>query len=119
MLSSLCARFGLDTGDNLGNKLAKKGLPNAPLMAQADLATHDARMRIETVHQVKGESLDAVLYVAGKEHVEALLAGVGTEVGADRLCRCHSGQESRLVGRACYRTRYITLGIVSDGFSRD
>jgi hypothetical protein len=34
-----------------------------------------------TVHQAKGESLDAVLYVATKDHVQALLAGVNTEVG--------------------------------------
>ena len=29
----------------------------------------------------KGESLDAVLYVAAKDHVQALLAGVDSEVG--------------------------------------
>lgn len=82
LLSTLNAKFGLFAVDNLGNKLAKKGLPNAPLLAQADLATEqDMRMRIETVHQVKGESLDAVLYLAAKDHVEALLAGVDTEVG--------------------------------------
>ena len=38
-------------------------------------------IRVDTVHQVKGESLDAVLYLATKEHVVALLAGVNTEVG--------------------------------------
>lgn len=32
-------------------------------------------------HQVKGESLDAVPYLAAKEHIVALLAGVNTEVG--------------------------------------
>ncbi|MNV83491.1 hypothetical protein D3C71_1773010 [compost metagenome] len=36
---------------------------------------------MDTVHQVKGESLDAVLYLASKEHVAALLAGVDSEVG--------------------------------------
>jgi hypothetical protein len=33
------------------------------------------------VHKVKGESLDAVLYVAKKPHVRALLDGTGTEDG--------------------------------------
>lgn len=82
LLASLQDKFDLATADNLGNKLAKKGLPNAPLMVGGDLAVaHDARIRVDTVHQVKGESLDAVLYLAAKEHVAALLAGVSTEVG--------------------------------------
>lgn len=82
LLSVLQTKFGLATADNLGNKLAKKGLPSAPLMTGADLAAQqDFRIRVDTVHQVKGESLDAVMYLAGKDHVEALLAGVNTEVG--------------------------------------
>jgi superfamily I DNA/RNA helicase len=82
LLASLQDKFDLATADNLGNKLAKKGLPNAPLMVGGDLAVaYNARIRVDTVHQVKGESLDAVLYLAAKEHVAALLAGVSTEVG--------------------------------------
>lgn len=38
-------------------------------------------MRVDTVHQAKGESLDEVLCLANREHVNALLAGVDTEVG--------------------------------------
>lgn len=82
LLTVLQQRFGLVPADNLGNKLAKTGLPNAPLMVGGDLATGpDVRIRVDTVHQVKGESLDAVLYLAAKDHVEALLAGVDTEIG--------------------------------------
>lgn len=82
LLQVLQQKFGFATADNLGNKLAKKGLPNLPLMVEDDLAAgHDARIRVDTVHQVKGESLDAVLYLASKEHVAALLAGVDSEVG--------------------------------------
>lgn len=82
LLVELDQQFGLATADNLGNKLAKKELPNVPLMADNDLAAgEDARIRVDTVHQVKGEGLDAVLYLAAKDHVTALLAGVDTEVG--------------------------------------
>ena len=82
LLAVLQQKFGLATADNLGNKLAKKALPNAPLMTDVDLAAaQDNRIRVDTVHQVKGESLDAVLYLATKDHVSALLAGVDTEVG--------------------------------------
>ncbi len=38
-------------------------------------------LRIDTVHQAKGESLDAVLYLATKDHLSSLIAGVRTELG--------------------------------------
>lgn len=82
LLALLEQKYGLAAADNLGNKLSKKGLSNAPLMSGGDLATEqDVCIRVNTVHQVKGESLDAVLYLARKDHVTALLAGVDTEVG--------------------------------------
>lgn len=81
VLAGLQRDLGLQIANNLGNKLAKKGLPSTPLVA-ADLAVNpDAQIRVDTVHQVKGESLDAVLYMATKEHAAALLAGVDSEVG--------------------------------------
>lgn len=74
--------FGLKAADKLGNKLAKTALPNGPLMIQRDLAVEkEMFIRVDTVHQAKGESLDAVLYLATKEHVSALLAGVNSELG--------------------------------------
>ena len=82
LLKALQQQFGLEAADHLGNKLAKKGLSNAPLMVGDDLAAkQDIHIKVDTVHQVKGESLDAVLYLATKEHVVALLAGVETEIG--------------------------------------
>ena len=82
MLSTLESDYNLKATDNIGMKLAKKGLPNAPLAVAADLAAPSAaRIRVDTVHQAKGESLDAVLYMASKEHVSALLGGVKSEVG--------------------------------------
>jgi superfamily I DNA/RNA helicase len=36
---------------------------------------------VSTVHKVKGQSLEAVLYVAKKGHVRALLDGTRTEDG--------------------------------------
>ncbi|MFW5454152.1 UvrD-helicase domain-containing protein [Thioalkalivibrio sulfidiphilus] len=83
LLAQIAQDHGLASADNLGNKLARRGLPNAPLIAAADLAANDEvpRIRVDTVHQAKGESLDAVLYLANREHTNALLAGVDTEVG--------------------------------------
>ncbi|MFT3780321.1 MAG: UvrD-helicase domain-containing protein [Ottowia sp.] len=82
-LAHIAQNHGLASTNNLGNKLARRGLPNAPLITAADLAANDdaPRIRVDTVHQAKGESLDAVLYLANREHANALLAGVDTEVG--------------------------------------
>ena len=82
LLEQLHTQFGFTVVDKLGHKLAKKNLPNAPLMAADDLVVEQGvRIRVDTVHQAKGESLDAVLYVATKEHVLALLTGPHSEVG--------------------------------------
>ena len=82
LLDGLRQDFGLDGGVNLGRKLARTELPPAPLNAGVDLvALRGPSIRVDTVHQVKGESIDAVLYVATRQHVQALLDGVQTEVG--------------------------------------
>lgn len=82
LLARLHAKFGLASAPNISNKLSKRALPNAPLLTSADLAaTQVTRVRVDTVHQVKGESLDAVLYVAKKAHVQAMIDGVDTELG--------------------------------------
>ncbi|WP_434653865.1 UvrD-helicase domain-containing protein [Chromobacterium violaceum] len=82
LLANLEAKFGLKQTDNIGRKLSKRALPNTPLASAEDLADGEATpLRIDTVHKAKGESLDAVLYMTTKEHVQALLGGITTEVG--------------------------------------
>lgn len=82
VLATVEREHGLAVAGNLGNKLSKRGLPKAPLVAAADLVINELpRIRVDTVHQAKGESLDAVLYLANKDHASALVAGVDTELG--------------------------------------
>lgn len=82
LLASLESQFGLKPSDGIGRKLNKKALTSHPLASNEDLAdTGPARLRIDTVHKAKGESLDAVLYVTLKDHAQAMLDGVDTEVG--------------------------------------
>lgn len=82
LLDRLQKQFGLVPVENVGNKLKKTELLNQPLQPAADLATEQQSiLRVDTVHKVKGESLDALLYLAEKDHVEALLRGVDTELG--------------------------------------
>lgn len=82
LLEKLQAQFALNPTDNLGRKLAKTGLANVALSIAKDLVDDDVvPLRIDTVHQAKGESLDAVLYMTLKEHAVELLGGVSSEVG--------------------------------------
>ncbi len=82
LLDVIEEKYGYRKVDNLGNKLSKKGLVDEPLIPAPELAIGEKiAIRIDTVHQAKGESLDAVLYVATKVHIDAMLDGVGTEVG--------------------------------------
>lgn len=81
-LKGLETSFAIKPGVNLGNKLAKKGLSNSPLVELADLAQDKIpRFRVSTVHKVKGESIGAVMYVCNKDHIEKLIEGTATEVG--------------------------------------
>jgi len=82
LLARLETNFGLKAVDNIGRKLSKRALLSVPLASTEDFADNEAgTLRIDTVHKAKGESLDAVLYITLKEHAQALLDGVDTEVG--------------------------------------
>ena len=82
LLADLQNEFGLNATNGLTKKLTRRDLPNAPLVVADDLGTgRGAKIRVDTVHKAKGESLDAVLYIATKDHIEAMLDGVTTEVG--------------------------------------
>ena len=81
-IEHLEASFDLAPGKNLGQKLAKKRIENRPLCQQLDLAQPDSfDFRVSTVHKVKGESLDGVMYAVTKKHAEELLEGTKTEAG--------------------------------------
>ncbi|WP_454865481.1 UvrD-helicase domain-containing protein [Pseudomonas hormoni] len=81
LLAAIEKQSGLRAVGTLGNKLAKTKLLDLPLTGVAVLGKQGPGIRVETVHQVKGESIGAVLYVAKKPNVEALLAGTLTEEG--------------------------------------
>lgn len=81
-LVRLEAEFELKPADNIGNKLTKKALLNKPIIDFPDLAaTAPNTFHVSTVHQVKGESIDAVMYVANKDQIRAMIDGTTTEVG--------------------------------------
>jgi len=68
--------------DNLVMRLKKTGLPPGPVAGPGtEKLAINAALRVETIHGVKGESLDAVLYLAEKDHVKAMVNGTSTELG--------------------------------------
>lgn len=74
--------FGFQQAEKLGNRLKKTKLNNGPLIQTPDAeATKAPAFKICTVHKVKGESIAAVLYIARKDDIEALLQGPTTETG--------------------------------------
>lgn len=82
LLTVLQGEFGLTPVNGLGTKLTRRDLPHASLVVADDLGTQrNILIRVDTVHKAKGESLDAVLYMATREHIVAMLDGVTTEVG--------------------------------------
>lgn len=81
LLATIEKQFGLKAVGTLGNKLAKTKLLDLPLAGEGADEKQGLGIRVETVHQVKGESIGAVLYVAKKPNVQALLAGTGSEEG--------------------------------------
>jgi hypothetical protein len=81
LLAKLEADCGLKAGGNIGQRLAKKKLTPSPLSRAMAPGKSVERCRVSTVHQVKGESIPAVMYVAKKQNVRELLDGTGSEEG--------------------------------------
>ena len=83
-LAELMDEIGLQYGANLGHKIRTTGLSTTqkalPLFEAVD---EFPRVRQDTIHQVKGESIDAVLVIAGTRFwnsvVEAVQADDNTE----------------------------------------
>ncbi|WP_083940890.1 UvrD-helicase domain-containing protein [Pseudoduganella violaceinigra] len=82
LLDELQREYGLVPVDHIGRKLARTGLVPGPLDTRADVNdVMKKRLRASTVHRAKGESIDAVLYVATGAHSQAMLDGVDSELG--------------------------------------
>lgn len=79
LLAEIEKQYGYKIAGTLGTKLTKKSLPDLPLSSAAVTQAHG--FRVETVHQVKGESIGSVMYLAKKSHIDSLLSGTGYEEG--------------------------------------
>ncbi|MCW8469371.1 ATP-dependent helicase [Fluoribacter gormanii] len=78
ILEKFHCRFGIGYISSINSHLSRKELTDEPLN---NSSKREQNIRIDTVHKAKGESIDAVLYFAQKEHISKMLDGVNTELG--------------------------------------
>ena len=82
LLKNICRNSQYKPVDRLGNKLASTGLSDEPFSHSFGLKLDEKKsIRIDTVHQSKGETLGAVMYIATHDHARKMLDGTNTEVG--------------------------------------
>lgn len=119
LLKTLENDHGLVTIERLGGKLKNQALPNEPLLPITDLATQDyGRLRIDTVHQTKGESIDAVLYIATKEQVNELLSGINTEIGRIGYVAITRAKNMLWIAIPHNSEKELSVGLISHGFNK-
>jgi hypothetical protein len=83
LLEDIEIKFGLKSAPRLGNNITARDMNDQPIADLQQLQINSSNnTRLDTVHQSKGESLDAVLYVAtAKDHIRSMLDGTNTEIG--------------------------------------
>lgn len=119
ILEALENDHGLVSVERLGLKLKNQDLPNLPLLPLMDLATQDSgRLRIDTVHQAKGESIDAVLYIATKEQVKALLSGINTEIGRIGYVAITRAKNMLWIAIPHNSEKELSADLISHGFKK-
>ncbi len=81
LLNDICNLHGFEYVDKLGNKIASTDLPDGPLDSGVGSGDSFVKIRVDTVHQSKGEGIKAVMYIATNDHAEKLIKGTDTELG--------------------------------------
>jgi hypothetical protein len=81
LLTAVEGQPGLVRSASWTSALTVKALGDSPLWQGDMLAQGIAGVRVSTVHQAKGEGIDAVLYVTKSSDLRNLLAGPTTEEG--------------------------------------
>lgn len=80
-LDALEKSTSLKRSDSWGHNLTVKKLSDTPLWQEDLIAQDFTGIRTQTIHQVKGEGINAVLYVAKKSDIDSLLSGPSSEEG--------------------------------------
>jgi hypothetical protein len=81
LLSAVSAVLGCAEISTWSKRITVAGLADTPLAELAQSASGGARLGARTVHDAKGESIPAVVYLARKADLEALVQGPFSEDG--------------------------------------
>ena len=104
---------------NIGSKISKRGLLELPLFDWQSYETkHVVNVRTDTVHQAKGESLDAVLYLANKNQIDEMLKGPNSELGRIGYVALTRARKLFILGVPRSSTNSISLELESAGLSK-
>ncbi|MGD8450839.1 MAG: ATP-dependent helicase [Phycisphaerae bacterium] len=106
-VTSLIKELGVTCNAKLGNQINKKGLTNE----QMALPLFEARdafplIRQDTIHQVKGESIDAVLVIGSAKFWNAVVTAVQQN---------DNSEDRRLAYVAMTRARHVLLVALPEG----
>jgi superfamily I DNA/RNA helicase len=115
-LTAVEANTGYIRSASWAHNLTVKDLENAPLW-EADLAGRRALgIRVDTVHQVKGEGIPVVLYLARTADVTKLLEGATSEVGRIGYVAVTRARDLLLLGVPATAKKPLLQSLEAKGF---
>jgi hypothetical protein len=98
LLAMVHQTAGLEPSTSWGNNLTVGDLADQALSEAADMNVELSQVVVRTVHEVKGEGIPAVLYLARKPDITSLLAGPSTEDGRIGYVAVTRAQDLLFVG---------------------
>jgi superfamily I DNA/RNA helicase len=97
--------------------LTTADLGDDPLVQRDMLSDGSTFIRTRTVHKVKGEGIDAVLYIARKGDLDKMLAGTGTEDGRIGYVAVTRARDLLILGIPANTPDAVISDLQSKGFS--
>jgi UvrD/REP helicase N-terminal domain len=98
------------------NNLTTAGLGDGPLLQRDLISEGGTLIRTHTVHKVKGEGIDAVLYITKKADLDNMLSGTGTEDGRIGYVAVTRARDLLIVTAPANTSADVIKNLVSKGF---
>jgi hypothetical protein len=89
---------------------------DGPLLQRDLVSEGNTAIRTQTVHKVKGEGIDAVLYIARKADLDNMLSGTGTEDGRIGYVAVTRARDLLVVGIPANTLADVIKNLESKGF---
>jgi superfamily I DNA/RNA helicase len=99
------------------NNLTTADLGDDPLVQRDLLSDGSTFIRTRTVHRVKGEGIDAVLYIARKGDLDKMLAGTAAEDGRIGYVAVTRARDLLILGIPANTPNAVIIDLTTKGFS--